>query len=82
MSGFCREENICAKEWFVRLKLLLTVHFDSNVYKEFCTCLDIVCVCSVKSKLQKAIPPASWFSVLSFVCRDIKHISFSDHPGV
>lgn len=34
LSGFYWEENICAKQRFVRLKLLLIVQFDLNVYKE------------------------------------------------
>ena len=46
-------------------------------------CLDIACVCSVRSTLQERIQSGTRYTnVLSFVCGDIKHISFSDHPGV
>lgn len=47
VSGICWEEKMCAKKRFVNLRLLLTLHFVLNVYKEFWTCLDIACVCSV-----------------------------------
>lgn len=74
--------NVCAKKRFVKVKLLRSLYFDLNIYKEFWTCLDIACVCSVRRSLQRGIRPGASFSVLSFVCRDIKHVSLSDHPGV
>lgn len=40
-----------------------------------------MCVLSKRS-LQKSIPLGACFSVVSFICRHIKHVSSSDHPGV
>lgn len=51
VSGVCWKENVCAKKRLIRLKLLLTLYFDLNVYKKFWTCLDIAYVCSVEKKL-------------------------------
>lgn len=47
------EKRIFVQKKFVRPKLLLTLHFDLNVYKEFLTCLVIACECSVRRRLQR-----------------------------